>query len=137
MIRGEDTKSIWIDVLQDAIQSLKIQSTGTTGNAGAISSSSTNQKAGTSLLEAPHLDLLVRSKGFNLTKDHFVLNARSYITGNSVVYAQEKSMWRRCNLVFYLGHPHYLMDVLLHLAHQLALAAAEEQDSMQVRLEEL
>ena len=41
-------------------------------------------------------------------------------------------MWRHCNLAFYLAHPHLLVDVLLHLAHQLAVAAAEDQDSMQV-----
>ncbi len=76
MIRGEDMKSIWVDVLSDAVESCRAEGRERTYTSGSITCTTATVGSSGGGMNAPHLDLLVRSKGFNLASDQSVLNAR-------------------------------------------------------------
>jgi hypothetical protein len=114
LVQDGQLRDQWIDQLQDMIAETRdrtrLQSTG-------------------SYADNRHLDMLVKTKGYDVEADSHVLNARSFTTGSLCAYVDNREdAWPVCDIPFYLTHPHVLVQKLLRLAFRLAAAAADDID---------
>ena len=123
-VKGYDLREAWINKLIDMMAKARnIQRRNSNGNTYEVNR---------------HLDLLVKTKGYDLSTDRYVLNARSFTTGTLCAYSDNhEDAWPEQKIPNYMTHPHLLVQKLLKMALSLAAAAAEDIDMGDVMSEKL